>query len=349
MLKTIRVIALGFIFVYLGGCAKKPESLGGETKLFVVADSSDWAYLEAAFKNVFEKTMHTPQPEKVFEVHWVPPDRFNEVATRKNLVLLGALNSPGELTPKIKNMLSQEVRERVEAGSEFVFTKKDPWAKQQLLVVLVSNDLPELREKLEGNKEFLYNLFEEKLIAETTEDMFEMLEQKELEKELLKKYGWTIRIQHDYFINSESPIDRFVMLRRSLPSSERWIFVHWIDGADANIINEEWAIQTRNRLAGKFYENDKVNEEYTYSKEVDFLGRPALMLEGLWENNEKVIGGPFRSYSFYDEPSGRIYMIDIAVFYPAGDKEPFLRQLDIMAHSFKTSYEIKEDATKEGS
>lgn len=340
--KSVRLYGFFLVLPLLAGCFGKPASVGGDTELYIVADAKDWEFLEPTLRDVFERVIETPQPERVFAAYRVSSEDFAEFATRKNLIILGTLDSPGELTQEIENMLSPEVRQRVEAGTAFVFPKKDAWADEQLLVVLVSNTLPELRDKLLENKEFLYDLFNNKLIEETTEQMFKQLEQTELERELLNKYGWTIRIQHDYIVNIERPQNRFVMLRRSLPGSERWLFVHWIDEGDASVISESWAIKTRNRLTKKFYENDRINEDYTHSKEIEFLGRPAVMLEGLWENVQKVIGGPFRNYSFYDLTSQRIYMVDIAVFFPGGDKEPFLRQLDIMAHSFKTAPEITE-------
>lgn len=343
MVRIIKVFSFWLILLILAGCFGKPTSVGGETELYVIADAQDWEFLESALRDVFERVINTPQPEKVFAINWVSPDNFGDFATRKNLIIVGILNSPSELTQRIESMLSPEVRQRVEAGTAFVFPKKDAWADEQLLVVLASNTLPELRVKLSENQDFLYNLFNEKLIEETGEQMFKQLEQIELERELLNKYGWTVRIQHDYIINIERPQNRFVMLRRSLPGSERWLFVHWIDEGDPSVISESWAINTRNTLTKKFYQNDKINEEYTHSKEIEFLGRPAVMLEGLWENDEKVIGGPFRNYSFYDVDSQRIFMIDIAVFFPGGDKEPFLRQLDIMAHSFETAEKTTEN------
>ena len=93
-----------------------------------------------------------------------------------------------------------------------------------------------------------------------------------------------------------------------------------------------------------------MNVQYTDARNVEFLGRPAVVLEGLWENDEKMAGGPFRNYTFYDKESGRIYQIDIAVYYPAGKKETFLRQLDVMARTFKTSLEVAvDDLEKEAS
>ncbi len=303
--------------------------------------------MEGSIRDVFEKVIKTPQPEKLFEVHWVPPEKFKQFATRKNIVIVGLLNSEGEINEKVSNMLSQEVKAKVEDGSAFVFPKENPWADGQLLMVLASTGFAELEEKLQEKKDYLYQLFEKKILDETRSQMFSQLEQTELSDKLLEDYGWGVRIQHDYFINIERTDERFVMIRRSLPGRERWLFVHWIDNGDPTLINENWVLNTRDKLAKKFSENDLVDRQHTMSEEVDFLNRPTLMLEGLWGNDEKVAGGPFRNYTFYDEQSGRIYMIDVSVWFPGGVKEPFLRQLDIMAHTFKTADEVRKETEKE--
>lgn len=349
IMKNFKLSLHVLLLFILIGCTGKPESTGKPTDLFVVADKDVWEALEPTIKSTFERTIETPQPEKVFQVVWVPPDQFNTYATRKNLAIVGILESQGEMTAKIRGMLSADVRKKVEEGQEFAFKKDDPWAKGQVLLVLVSNSVPQLQQKMEQNQPYLYSILEDKLLNDTLKDMYETLEQKDLEQKLLDKYGWMVRIQHDYVLNVDRADKRFVMLRRSLPGTERWLFVHWIDSGDPATITEEWAIKTRNRLTQEFYQGDVINPQHVQSKEVDFLGRPALRLEGLWENVENVVGGPFRNYSFYDEASGRIYMIDLAVFHPAGEKEEFLRQLDVMAHTFRTKDEILEHETKEES
>lgn len=335
------------LVVLLLGCFGKPPASGEDNQLFVVSDSDNWAALEGSIKDVFEKVIKTPQPEKLFEVHWVPPEKFSQFATRKNIAIVGILNAEGEINEKVSNMLSPEVKAKVADGSAFVFPKENPWAEKQLLVVLASTGFAELQEKLQDNKDYLYQLFEKKVLDETNAQMFSQLEQTELSDKLLEDYGWSLRIQHDYFINIERVQDRFVMLRRSLPGRERWLFVHWIEDGNPNIINEEWAMNTRDKLTTKFYENDFIDRKHTASEEVDFLDRPALRLEGLWGNDEKIAGGPFRNYTFYDEQSGRIYMIDVAVWFPRGNKEPFLRQLDIIAHTFTTADEGRKETEKE--
>ncbi|HEX9653112.1 MAG TPA: DUF4837 family protein [bacterium] len=342
--KKFRLSILLIGSVILTGCLGKSESLGDSTDIYVIADSTDWSMLAPTLREVFQKEIITPQPEYVFELIWVSPENLGEHAKKKNLILAGALHAEGGVVTRVG--LSSEVKARVAQGTAFVFPKQDQWAKNQLLVVLVSNSLLELEEKLLENKEYLYDIFEKKLMDETIEEMYGKLEQVEIEQQLLQKFGWMVRVQHDYIINIERPQDRLVMLRRSLPGRERWLFVHWIDDGDSARIDEEWAVATRNRLTAKFYENDRINKQYLKTENADFLGRSALKLEGLWENEEKVIGGPFRNYTFYDGASRRIYMLDAAVLYPGGEKEPFLRQVDVMAHTFRTASEIEADVAK---
>ncbi len=342
---------LAIMFALIAGCAEKPPGFGEGTHLFVVADKPIWEELEGALRETFERTIHTPAPEKVFEVVWISPDRFNEFATRKNLALVGALDSDGEISAKVTNMLAPAVKEKVREGSAFFFPKENPWAEGQLLLVLASNTTEELAQKLRDNQEHLYGMLKERLREQTREQMYARMEQKELAGEILDKYGWTLRIQHDYFTNIDRADQNFYMLRRSLPGRERWLFVHWIEDAVPQTITKEWAVSKRDELTAKFYKTedgvpDRVYEEqYLTFEEVDFNGRPALLMKGLWENphESKGGGGPLRNYSFYDEPSGRIYMIDIAVFFPGGPKEPFLRQLDVMAHTFKTKHDIDKE------
>jgi hypothetical protein len=51
---------------------------------------------------------------------------------------------------------------------------------------------------------------------------------------------------------------------------------------------------------------------------------------------EYGMGGPFLNYTFYDESSRRLYMIDGMVFAPGYDKREFLRQMEVISHTFRT-------------
>ena len=120
---------------------------------------------------------------------------------------------------------------------------------------------------------------------------------------------------------------------------ERWLFVRWIEGKDASRLNQDWVVGERNRIGAEYYGGDRLSGSYLFSQRTEFLGRPAQLTTGLWENEEKVAGGPFRNYTFIDEPTGHLYMIDIAVYAPGRDKYPYLRRLDIIAHTFRTLFD----------
>ncbi len=345
-----------FCLVFFLGCQRKPKSYGEGLQIFVVADAPTWEALQAPLRAVFEHSYFTPREEILFRLNWTPPEKFSEVAIRKNLLLVGLLGAEGEISGKVENMLSAAVKSRVEEGTAFVFPKEDPWSKGQHLLVLAGNSPEQLSAKLKNNANYLYSIFYERLRAATADKMFKKLEQKDVSEELLEKYGWTIRVQHDYFINIQRQDENFLMIRRSLSGRERWLFVNWIENGDSSLIDENWLIARRNAMTKKFYQGDVAyeNEHNNYRRvtNVEFAGRPALQIEGLWVNDQdlaKGTGGPFRTYSFYDKGSGRIYIIDIAVWFPQGEKEPFLRQLDIMAHSFKTAADLQAEKSKEGS
>jgi hypothetical protein len=48
-------------------------------------------------------------------------------------------------------------------------------------------------------------------------------------------------------------------------------------------------------------------------------------------------GGPFVNYTFYDQTTDRVYMLDGSVFAPDNDKLDLLRQMEVMARTFRTT------------
>jgi hypothetical protein len=211
------------------------------------------------------------------------------------------------------------------------------WAKDQLMVILVANDIVTLQDKIENNSDFIYGIFDSDFQSRLIEDMFERGEQKDLENRFMTTYGWEIRLQRDYHLVQEFPNEGFLWFRRMYP--ERWIYVRWITGGDTTQLTPEWVVGERNRIGAKYYGGDRVEEAYFFSYRSNFLGRDAQITSGLWGNDLKVAGGPFKNYTFYDPLSHRLYMIDVAVWAPGRDKVPFLRRLDVTAHTFRTVFD----------
>ncbi|MCH7827310.1 MAG: DUF4837 family protein, partial [Bacteroidetes bacterium] len=76
---------------------------------------------------------------------------------------------------------------------------------------------------------------------------------------------------------------------------------------------------------------------------INFNGRYTILTQGLWELNIKGMGGPFINYTFYDEKSKRIYMIDGSVFAPKYFKRNLIQQMDVTVQSFLTEDELSQE------
>jgi hypothetical protein len=69
------------------------------------------------------------------------------------------------------------------------------------------------------------------------------------------------------------------------------------------------------------------------------IGRQAILMTGLWRNDIKQAGGPFRSYTFYYKPDRRLYLLDYAIFLPRPNetKREYLMQGEVMMRTFITT------------
>jgi hypothetical protein len=121
------------------------------------------------------------------------------------LLLIGILGSSTSTAGKIEAMLTPELKARIVNRQDYVLKKDDPWAKEQRLVVLVAAHLDTLKQRLADNRDELFELFNQPLLERTKKEMYSRFEQTNLEKNLFEKYGWTLRIQHDYQLYKEFP------------------------------------------------------------------------------------------------------------------------------------------------
>jgi hypothetical protein len=83
-------------------------------------------------------------------------------------------------------------------------------------------------------------------------------------------------------------------------------------------------------------------DQVTSYREVNFLDRYAIMANGFWRFSNKSGGGPYLSYTFYDEGTRRIYMLDGSIFAPKYYKKKLIQQLDVTLQSFMTRDSVSE-------
>jgi len=345
------VVALGIFFttaLFWSGCFRVRTPLGGDHEIRVVADSTIWQQAEPLLREIFEKVEYTPQPEKVFKIIKADLNNFKRF---KNIIFLSTLDANDEISANINSSLSAEAKKEVEDGKNIIFIKKDQWAEYQFVMFLIGKDLPSLLQRIENQQSEIFFQFDNYWNEFHKEILYGYREQFDVEKHLLKNYGWMIRVPLDFKIVTQSAKDRFVVFLRKYPP--RWFAVYWVEATDPNIITKDWCIAKRNEIAKIFFDEDSIEQKWepVKSEEIIFLNRRALKLKGLWKNSDKnpdPAGGPFRLYCFFDEPQERIYFIDMHLYYPDFKKRKlhYLRQMEIMARTFKTNLEIKPEDIK---
>ncbi len=330
---TRRVCAVMTAVVLLtAGCSVfHDRPIGGRNKIVILADMSVWNAVSPPLKRLFEKEVITPQPEGTYYLEQADLGTLPDISRRPYILVVAPLHSPEPVSVFLANSLSPQVAYGVERGEYYVFAKPNLWARDQQVLFITATDLSALLERITQHSNELYALIDDHRNRVEQTEMYARLEQKNLERRFYDAYGWRLRVQHDFVVITDDPDRNLVQLKRNYP--DRWLTVFWIEGEDA-YRSLEASATVRDSL-GKLFKDPVFNyPKYLKYNDREFLGRPGGILTGLWATEADIGGGPFFTYVVRDSASNRTFFLDGAVFAPHDVKEPFLRQLKIMAETF---------------
>lgn len=346
----MRALSCILIIWIVSGCGelKKSAAIGGDDQIIVIADSANWSQGKETLQLVFERVFITPQPETDFYLQHQRANTFDIYKKYKYIIMIGTLDSQEPVSQTVAGMLNDEAAQAVRSGEYFVFTRKDEWSIGQIVMVLTSNNMQDLNRHIQNNTDQLFDIFDTHKTALMSDFLYGTsapLEDKALQKELYKKYQWTMRIHPDYKLVEEKPDSNYVRFHATsmYKSLQRWISVYWVPLTGTEVpdsfLTRSWMIQTRNKLGSWFLDPVKITPSFDKFHQTEFAGRPAMAYTGIWKtvDIQNAFGGPFRSYAFYDEATKRIYLIDQALFFPEEiTKIKFLRELDVITRTFTT-------------
>jgi len=351
MKRVFILIIIVFMGIALSSCNRMNPARGPEDEIYVIADSLEFEALHPVLDSTFQKIINTPLPEKLFILKRISVNQIEQNKFRKNIIIAAPLNSHSLTSDFIHTVVDSNAINKINIDNNAVIKKYNLWAKDQLVMVLTAPTMDDLKLKISSNADdLLYSyqkISDKRLYSSLYNSVYE---QKDVEGILLKEYGWLIYIQADFKLAKNDSLNNFVWLRRSPGSDmERWIFVHWIDNASPAYLNADSIRVIRNRITKSEYQTSDdsgyvvIADDYYTSSEVNFGGKYAIFTQGLWDLNIKGMGGPFVNYTFYDENTKRVYMLDGSVFAPKYYKRNLIQQMDVTLQSFMTSKEIPPD------
>ena len=323
--------------IFWEGCdLVKPRAQGADNELVVVASFENRNAIQKVLTTIFNDTLYTPQPEPYYRTVWTDPENFNDVKNHVNVIVAAFGDDKRNMGVKlVKNLLSSAQYKSTMDGESQLILAKDVFARNQNYLIMNGLTIDKLLERAEDQGPWLKKKYDDLFFKRQSVHLFgKSSRQKKLEKELEEKYAWTMKIPWGFTVIANSAEQQFFWMGRDIPY--RWLAVQWEDGlsyTDSASVDDHVK-----RLIPEYFEIVRYVDYLFKIEPVEFNNWGAWKITGLWESIEEAQGGPFISYLFYDEATDRTFFIHLMIFHPGKDKYLLLRQVDIVAHSFRLTY-----------
>jgi hypothetical protein len=347
------------LLVSLAACGEgdyRPDAVGAEGEIFVVVDTTIWqGPAGQAIRDQLGTWIQTlPAPERAFDLRQITLDgrTLERVRQSKNIVFAAPLTDTSNVGRFIRSRLPEGGIEAVQSGGQVVASRPDLWRRNQRVFFVAAADTSDLVQTINQHGSAMRDSFNVDTRQRLTREMFRRGRQVQMEEQLIENHAFAVNVQHDYVIAQDTT--DFVWLRRILSDTWRSLFVHYIDGADPADITPEWMVTTRDSLTRQYVQGNLGGWVVTDRRmpveieAVDFGGRYGYEMRGVWQmigeddagnTIQFGMGGGFVNYAFYDQETNRVYMIDGMVFAPGYDKREFVRQMEVIAYTFRSDGE----------
>jgi hypothetical protein len=335
MKHAVLTMILGLVL--LTGCKHASEkqspalSWGQPQVIYVFAENAVWDQLEKPLRASLESTFLTTQEELWFTLKHVPADQFDTYFKYNNILFLYAGDGNGDATDRAGALLGSQVN-GMPADSAAVFTRDNLWCRDQLIVFTAAGSTKELVSYAPRAADFLFKLFSDRFRQRMATVAFQQRLRPQSE---LKGLPWTASIPYGYNPFRKDSASGFTSyLKRITDHPDRYFAVYRAE-YDGKTDLLPWAIQTRNRIIGRFYEGDSISAAGIRSGEIALGGRNTFCMWGRWQNTKYYVGGAFECYLVRDPGSRYVYFVDNSVFFPDDNKLPALLELDGISQTFR--------------
>ncbi|MFO7873873.1 MAG: DUF4837 family protein [Bacteroidales bacterium] len=345
LFRVISLVFLAFLLFAITACdtsdrPSKPSASGRAGELLTIMEPSLWdGNVGETFRDVFRAPVPMlPQAEPMFDVIFVPTDDFSKVFQTHRHIFF--------------------VEKDESLSSPSIEIQRDVWAYPQLVVRVKAPSEESINNILLNNKQSFYDRY---LAVERLrlKNAYERMLQTSSYEAVKDMFGIEMAIPEGYFVAKEG--EDFIWLRKSATQEEfdQSVMIWTLDYTDPAIDFDEDVIWER---------RDSITEQYipgqfpgtymtTYRGDLEVL-RPqfreltfndmyAVEARSLWRVEGDFMGGPFVTYTFVDEQTNRLFMIDGWVFAPDYKKRDYMRQVEAIIWSLEFADREEEEDEEE--
>ena len=296
-----------------------------------------------------------PQPEPRFDLRYIKPRKFNNILRHaKNIVVAFTLEGNSFDSQILRKNFNQESLESIEEDSTlFYFTRRDQYAKGQIILYLFSKSDEDLYNKLAKNKKAILTYFENELQKRISDKVFAR-EEKNISQKILSDHDVKLKIPIGYDLakNIKGDISNFFWLRQLDPEFEKNIFLYYEDYLDSNPSNfydvfssdKPDIYNIRNYISRKFLKDSENSNIFMSIQDIfpiessrfNYNNNLAVESIGLWKLSDISAGGPFKSIIIYDKNKNRIYYLEGYVYAPGLKKRELMQEISSILMTFES-------------
>ena len=223
----------------------------------------------------------------------------------------------------------------------FVESKKNLWAKPQIVIKVNAPSLKEFLKSFEKIKENAFDLYVENERNRISVSYSSKFKNIKLSQQLIKYFHMDMNIPKGY---SMARIDSTkCWIRKETAANSMDILVTAQDYHSTKDFTPLAIKKRRNNLTRLFIPGPTpgsyqlVADQYLepISKEISFNDLFAVETRGLWRVENDFMGGPFISYTFVDEKRNKLITLDGFIYAPKQKKAPLMREIEAILWSVK--------------
>jgi hypothetical protein len=294
-----------------------PPSSGTHAEMLIVTSEELWRNQvgEALLAALGQEQYGLPQSEGVFSINRIKPEAFTSIFT------------------KTKSIVFAEI-----GDTTMVELKRNVWAKPQLVATLVAPTKKELTELIALNKEELIEKFHEADLGVVRGRMAGTAYKKLPEG--LKTFGikkMTLSTGFEPTLEKEG-----IHIYRQETKKTQQFLVFYTRPMRDDMLPGQDIIEMRDSIGKQYFEGSADGSYFgteillpPQQRTAEIDGQFAVETRGLWKTFGDFMGGPFLSYTIYNDAANEVLCIEGFIYGPDAQKRNIMLEMEAMMRSIE--------------